>query len=141
MIFCYIDESGTPDIPGNTSRYVLAGLAMPIWKWKNCEIEIQKLKRKFSLDNAEIHTGWLLWPYLEQSKIADFERLDYAVRKYEVEKYRNTELLRLQAPKTQKQYHKTKKNYKATSNYIHLSFDERKQFVKEIAILIGSWSF
>jgi Protein of unknown function (DUF3800) len=141
MIFCYIDESGTPDIPGNTSHYVLAGLAIPIHKWKNCEIEIQKLKNRYNLDHAEIHTGWLLWPYLEQSKIAGFEAMNYAARKYEVEKYRNTELLRLQAPKTQKQYHKTKKNYKATSSYIHLTFNERKQFVKEIATLIGNWSF
>lgn len=141
MIFCYIDESGTKDIPGNTSHYVLAGLSIPVTKWKYCEIEVQKIKAKYNLNNAEIHAGWLLWPILEQSKIKDFDKLNQASRRYEVEKYRNSELLRLQTPKTQKQYHRTKKNYRLTKEYIHLTFDERKQFVLEIAKLIGSWSF
>jgi hypothetical protein len=30
MYLCYIDESGTPQIPGNTSHFILAGLAIPI---------------------------------------------------------------------------------------------------------------
>ena len=67
MILTYIDESGTPDIPGNTSHYVLSGLSIPIEKWKKCEIEVHQIKQKYNLINAEIHTGWLLWPYLEQS--------------------------------------------------------------------------
>lgn len=141
MVFCYIDESGTRDIPGNTSHYVLAGLTIPVTKWKYCEEEVQEIKLKYQLSNAEIHTGWLMWPILEQSKIKDFVKLDWPSRRYEVEKYRNSELLRLQNPKTQKQYHKTKKNYRLTRDYIHLTTDERKQFVFEIAQLIGSWSF
>ena len=97
MIFCYIDESGTPDLPGNTSHYVLAGMAIPDSNWKYCEIEIQKIKDKYNLHASEIHTGWILWPYFEQSKIKDFEKLDFAARRYEVKKLRNVELLRLQA--------------------------------------------
>ena len=143
MHFCYIDESGTPDIPGNTSHYILAGLSIPISHWKACESEIQLLKSKYALQDAEIHTGWLLWPYLEQSKIIDFEKLSHPKRVYEVNKYRNGELLRLQTkgPGPKKTYHKTKKNYKATEDYIHLTFAERKQFMLEIAKLIGSWGF
>jgi len=30
MILCYVDESGTPDIPGNTSHYILTGLSYNI---------------------------------------------------------------------------------------------------------------
>ena len=141
MILSYIDESGTPDIPGNTSHYVLSGLSIPIEKWKKCEIEVHQIKQNYNLINAEIHTGWLLWPYLEQSKILNFEMMDLAKRRYEVQKYRNSELLRLQSPSTQKLYHKTKKNYNQTKDYIHLTFDERKKFVYEIAKLIGKWSF
>ena len=29
MQLCYIDESGTPDVLGNTSHYVLAGISVP----------------------------------------------------------------------------------------------------------------
>jgi len=50
-------------------------------------------------------------------------------------------LLKLQNPKTSKQYHKTRKNYKETKDYIHLTFTERQKFVLEIATLIGSWGF
>ena len=34
MHLCYIDESGTPDVPGTTSHYVLAGLSIPDNFWK-----------------------------------------------------------------------------------------------------------
>jgi hypothetical protein len=68
MFLCYIDESGTTS-GGNTSHYVLAGLSIPIEKWKLCEAKIQRIKIRYGLRHAEIHTGWLLWPYLEQSKI------------------------------------------------------------------------
>ena len=142
MIICYIDESGTPNIPGNTSHYVLAGLAIAIDKWKYCEKKVNEIKKKYHLEGAEIHTGWILRLYLEQSRIGNFEKLDTATRRYEVEKYRKAELLRLQSnPTKQKQYHRTKKNYKQTESYIHLTFDERRQFATEIAKMIGSWSF
>lgn len=141
MHFCYIDESGTPDIPGNSSHYILAGLSIPIERWKECELQIQTIKQRYNLTHAEIHTGWLIRPYLEQSKIQHFKNLDYAARKYESEKYRNSELLKLQSPKTKKLYHQTKKNYRSTKDYIHLTYDERKSFIQEICTLIGSWQF
>src|SRR5438046_159793 len=59
MHLCYLDESGTPDIPGNTSHYVLAGLSVPIWNWKTCEKEIGIIRRKYDLQNREIHTAWI----------------------------------------------------------------------------------
>lgn len=141
MLFCYVDESGTPDIPGNTSHYVLAGFAIPVSKWKYCENQISRIKRKYDLENAEIHTGWILWPYLEQAKIPHFDQLDKASRIYEIRKYRNTELLRLQTLKSSKLYHKTKKNYRHTDPYIHLTFQERQRFIEEIASEISGWSF
>lgn len=62
MRLCYIDESGTPDLPGNTSHYVLAGLAVPAWHWKTCDLDLRKLKAAYGLQDAEIHTGWILRP-------------------------------------------------------------------------------
>ncbi len=93
MYLCYIDESGTPDIPGNTSHYVLAALSIPVWHWRDSEKEIYSIKQKYSLQNAEIHSGWLTRKYIEKNKILNFSKLDFSQRRYEVEKYRKTELL------------------------------------------------
>ena len=53
MYLCYIDESGTPDIPGNTSHYILAGLSIPVEHWKTCDKEIGKIKSKYSSIRAD----------------------------------------------------------------------------------------
>jgi len=140
MIICYIDESGTPDIPGNTSHFILSGLAIPIFKWKEYETKIYEIKKNYSLENAEIHTGWILRPYNQQRSIPNFEKLNYSARRHQVEIKRRIELLSLQNnPRLSKKYHKTKKFYNQTNAYIHLTFDDRKQFIIDIAKKIGSW--
>ncbi len=141
VYFCYIDESGTPQVPGNTSHYVLAGLSIPISYWKKCEIGISKIKRKYSLEDSEVHTGWIVRKYLEQSAIADFENLDYAQRRHEVQKLRKVELLRLQKSQNKNHYKQTKKNYRQTEAYIHLTYSQRIEFIQELADLVGKWSF
>jgi len=142
MYFCYIDESGTPEISGNTSHYVLAGLAIKVSDWKKCENKIAQIKKNFRLENAEIHTGWILKKYSEQDKIADFEKFNDIQRTIEVQKFRTTELLRFHKRKTTKEQYKQKqKNYRLTTPYIHLTYDERKNFIKEIAKAIGDWGF
>jgi hypothetical protein len=141
VILCYIDESGTPDLPGNTSHFVLAGLSVPIWHWKTCEQEISGIKQRFGLEAAEIHAGWLIRKYPEQQKIPDFERLSHLVRRSEVEKYRRGELLRLQKTSNRTLYQQTKKNFSKTLPYIHLTLEERRSFVEEVARTIGGWGF
>ena len=96
MLLCYIDESGTPETTGNTSHYILAGLAIPVNRWKEAEIDITTIKQKYGLEHTEIHTAWLLRKYLEQVKIPGFETFPRDKRIYEVQKYRKAELLRLQ---------------------------------------------
>jgi hypothetical protein len=142
MYLCYIDESGTADIPGTSSHYVLVGLCIPIYKWKVCDFEINTVKARYNLSDAEIHTGWLIRNYSEQNKIPDFETLTQAQRRIEVERYRRAELLRLQKSHTHnKQYKQVKKNYEKTKHYIHLTFKERRDFVMEVAKVIGDWGF
>ena len=140
MLLCYIDESGTPEIPGTSSHYVLAGLSIPVNRWKEAEQDIYQIKHKYSLENKEIHTAWLLRKYIEQIKIPNFEALPYNTRIYEVNKYRKADIFKLQnkGGSTLKQ---KKKNYKETEDYIHLSYDERKSFVKEVAQKISSWKY
>ena len=126
MYLCYIDESGTPRIPGNTSHFVLAGISVPSFHWKDCDKDIFRLKKKWGLDDYEIHTGWMLRPYLEQSKITDFDKLNYAKRRSSVMKYRKNELYRLQKNKP-KLYRQMKKNYR---NAVYLNIPLQKSLFK-----------
>lgn len=141
MYLCYIDESGTPDIPGNTSHYVLAGLSIPIWHWKTCDNDIDTIKKRYKLENAEIHVAWILRKYHEQSLIKNFASLDYNQRIYEVEKIRKSELLRLQRIGRQKRYTQAKKNFRKTKAYIHLTFNERSKFIEDVARCVSKWEF
>lgn len=142
MYFCYIDESGTPEVPGTTSHYVLVGLAIPVEKWRICERDINQIKQKYNLGDSEIHTGWILRKYPEQNRINDFNNLSYSQRRYEVEKYRRGELIRLQGiPSLNKQLKQVKKNFNQTNPYIHLTYKERTDLIHEIANKIASWSF
>jgi hypothetical protein len=141
MYLCYLDESGTPGIPGNTSHYILAGVSIPVWHWRHCDLEINKLKAKYSLQDTEIHVAWMLRFLLEQTKVQDFEKLNYKQRTYEVNKVRNAELLRLQRSGKSKRYKQTKKNYRKTEAYIHLTQDERRNCVFELAECISQWGY
>lgn len=141
MYLCYVDESGTSDIPGNTSHFVLAALSIPVWHWRDCEREIESIKKTYQLMNAEIHVAWILRPYLEQRKIPNFEDLDYHERVSQVERYRKAELLRLQRSGNRRLYNQVKKNYRQTGSDVHLTFTERQTLALEITQCISRWGF
>jgi hypothetical protein len=141
MHLCYIDESGTSDIPGNTSHFVLAGLSIPIQHWRDCDGEIESIKKRYALGDSEIHIAWLLRPYLEQRRIADFDSLDYSHRRSQVEGVRKAKILKLQKAANPKLYKQTRKNYRQTEAYIHLTYDERRGLAKDIAKCIANWGF
>lgn len=141
MYLCYIDESGTSDIPGNTSHFVLAGLSLPIWHWRDADREITIIKRRYGLENAEIHTAWMLRKYLEQTRINNFNSLSRIQRESEVRRYRTRELLRLQNSNNSRTYHQTRKNYAKTEAYIHMTLQERQNFLAEIADCVSRWGF
>ncbi len=112
-----------------------------MYKWKFCDKQLSKIKKKYGLDNAEIHTGWILRSYLEQSRIPDFEKLDIPQRILAVKTERKKEIYRLQRSGDKRAYKQLRKNYRKTEPYIHLTFDERRSFIKEIAQTISRWSF
>ncbi len=141
MHLLYIDESGVSSIPGNTSHFVLTGIAVPIWHWKDCDREISVIKQKYDLVDAEIHTAWIMRPYLEQARIPNFDSLQIHERKRAVTAERNSELLRLQRAHNNKIYKQTKKNYKKTNGYIHLTYSQRKDFITEVAECVSNWGF
>jgi hypothetical protein len=141
MYLCYIDESGTAQIPGNTSHFILAGLAIPIWFWKKCDQEVYFIKRKYELEKAEIHVAWMLRQYREQDSISDFNTLDYMLRRSRVQSLRVTKLLASQKAGNSKAYQTQKKFFEKTKAYIHLTHTERKNCVKEIADCVSNWGF
>lgn len=141
MYLCYIDESGTPDIPGNTSHYVLAGFSIPVEKWKDCDKDIERIKSKYNLFDSEIHVAWILRQYLEQKKLPDFDKLNYRDRRSKVIAFRTADLLRLQKLNNNKLYRQTQKNYKKTEPYVHLTLSERKQLIVDVATAVSRWRF
>ncbi len=141
MYLCYMDESGTSSIPGNTSHFILAGISVPIWHWNDCDREVRRIKERYGLGDAELHTAWLLRKYLEQNRVPNFAGLNRNQRRSEVERLRKAELLRVQAQPNKKLHKQTKKNYKHTADYIHLTYDERKLFVLDIADCMSRWGF
>ena len=108
---------------------------------QQCDKQIHAIKHKYGLDDAEIHTGWILRNYLEQSRIPDFEKLSYADRRSAVIRERAKEIYRLQHSGNKKLYKQCKKNYRMTEAYVHLTRDERTALIQEIADKIGSWQF
>ncbi|MCI0451185.1 MAG: DUF3800 domain-containing protein [Candidatus Latescibacteria bacterium] len=141
MYLCYLDESGTSSIPGNTSHFVLAGVSIPVWHWRDCDRELQEVRQRFALGESEIHVAWILRPYLEQRKIPRFDSLDYSERRRQVTAFRTNELLRLQRKGNSAGYRQARKNYAQTDAYVHLTHDERKSLVAETARRIGRWGF
>ena len=139
MYLCYVDESGTPDLPGNTSHFILAGVAIPIRFWKSYDQQINTIKQRFRLGGAEIHTAWIARPYPEQKRVADFDRLSDQDRRRQVDSLRQGELLRLQKLKNRTQYQQVRKTYRHTDAYIHLTQAERLDFLGAIADCVGSW--
>lgn len=138
---CYVDESGTPDVPGTSSHFVLAGLAIPIERWQEADRAITAILQKYDLEDGEVHTAWLLRGYPEQGKIAGFEAMSRLERRAAVHRYRASELLRLRKLKSPKPARQAKKTYNHTEEYTHLTRDERRQAVIEIAKCISGWDF
>ena len=138
MHLCYIDESGTPDQPGNTSHYVLAGLSIPDQFWKQHHEQLESIKGQYGLEDTEIHAAWMMRKYIEQQSIPGFAWMSAERRRSEVRRRRISEMLRLQKVNA-RQYKQTRKNYQKTEAYIHLTLDERVQVVTDIAERISSW--
>lgn len=96
---------------------------------------------QYGLAGQELHTAWIVRTYLEQSKIANFENMDWESRRTAVERERNTYLLRLQRTKQNKTYRQVKKNFAHTKPYIHLTSTERRALIREVADRVANWGF
>jgi hypothetical protein len=138
---CYVDESGTPELPGTTNHYVLAGLSLPIWEWRNADEQINRICSSYGLAGCEIHTAWLLRSYPEQRRIPGFAQMSYDDRRGAVRRERAMAVLETRQKRNVKAASQAKKNFSHTDDYIHLTHDERASLVVELAYLIKSWTY
>ncbi len=138
MYLCYVDESGTSDVPGTTSHFILAGLSVPIWHWRGVDRSVSTILSRYDLADQEFHTAWVLRSYHEQVTIPDFQALTYAQRRAAATRERNAHLLKLQAGGKSSAYRQAKKTYAHSNAYIHLTLDERKALAGEIADCIAA---
>jgi hypothetical protein len=138
MYLCYVDESGTSDVPGTTSHYVLAGLSVPIWHWRNVDRNLSVILSRYDLADQEFHTAWVLRPYREQSTIPGFGALNYGQRRATAARERNAHLLKLQASGQGKAYRQAKKTYAHSDAYIHLTLTERRALADEVADCVAA---
>ena len=67
MYFCYLDESGTPQLGAETSHFVLIGEAIPAAAWHEKDRRVNAIKARYSLKDIEIHTGYLARRFLASS--------------------------------------------------------------------------
>jgi len=136
MYICYLDESGTLEPTPTSSHFILVGLAIPAITWKQKDRDVFAIKRRFDLEKAEIHTGWMLRPYPEQGRVPGFEGMDYPTRSKAVLGVRALNLAR---PRDNAKQRDLLKDYRKTEPYVHLTLGERIDFITSLARLIGSW--
>lgn len=138
MYLFYLDESGTPEIPGTSPTFTLAAIGIPVGSWTKYDKEIRQLKTSYGLADAEIHVAWIARRYMEQEKIRDFEKMDWVQRRDAVDQERILEITKKQSEG--KDVAQLKKNFRRSEAYIHLTRSERNRFLLELAQLVGKWS-
>lgn len=139
MRICYLDESGVPELSGGTSHFVFLGLSIQAETWRVKDEEITRLKRRFGLERAEVHTGWLARRYPEQESIRDFETRSEAERRRAVQEARDALLIRKAATRGVRSVEEDRKNFRKTAPYIHLTLQERREFLRQLADALGGW--
>ena len=137
MYICYLDESGTPEPTANSTHFVLIGMAIPGERWKEYDSLVGAIKVRYHLKEAEIHTAWMLRDYPEQRIVPDFGSLSYEERKKAVLGVRAMNLAR---PHGRSRTRELAKTYSKTAEYIHLTMDERRKLVIDLADLVSGWS-
>jgi hypothetical protein len=137
MYFCYLDESGTPELTAQTSHFVLLGIAIPAAVWHEKDQKIDRIKQRHGLSGVEVHTGWMMRPYPEQESIQGFVGMNVTQRRREMETARRTSLRRTLGEDKRK---RLKKLYAKTAGYTHLTQQERIDAVHALASEVGAWS-
>jgi len=100
---------------------------------------VNAIALKYGLSGIEIHTAWMLRPYIEQRQIPNFLALLPDERRSAVRRARATNIHKIRKSKNPKALGQVKKNYRKTDDYIHLTFEQRADFIVEVAKVISEW--
>ena len=140
MYFCYLDESGTPQVGAQTSHFILLGLAIPAATWHEKDRRVSVIKQRYSLKDKEIHTGYIARRFPEQEHIANFAQMDPIQRRAAMVQERKNSLVKAAALRTNDQLKSLKKLYAKSADYIHLTHAQRTKLLQELADEIGAWA-
>jgi hypothetical protein len=140
MHFCYLDESGTPEIGAETSHFILLGLAIPACAWHPKDRRINAIKAKYGLQDVEVHTGYIARRFPEQEHITNFDKLDSVQRRTAMTAARAQVLVKAAALKVPSKLKQLKKLYAKTDAYTHLMLPQRTGLLRDLADEIGSWT-
>ena len=98
-------------------HFVLAALSIPIWNWRAADREIADCLAPYDLENAEIHTAWMLRHYPEEPAIPGFHELDHNARRQLATIERSASLSRLARRRNHREHRRRKRLYKETDAY------------------------
>jgi hypothetical protein len=115
----------------------LPGIASPAATWHQKDREVNGIKARYGLKDAEIHTGYIARRFPEQDHIVNFEQMDENQRRAAMVNERKNSLIKAAALKTGEHL---KKLHAKSVDYIHLSRAQRTTLLQELADLIGSWN-
>lgn len=140
MYFCYLDESGTPQLGAQTTHFILLGIAIPAAAWHDKDRRVNAIKTRHGLKDIEIHTGFMARRYPEQEHIPNFQKLGPAQRRAAVQAERNKSLIKAAATKSVDRLKALKKSYAKTADFIHLTHAQRMKVLQDLADEIGTWT-
>ncbi len=140
MYFCYLDESGTPQLGAQTSHFILLGLPIPAAAWHEKDRRVNVIKARHGLAGVEIHTGYIARRFPAQEHIGNFEQMDSIQRRAAMQQERKNSLVKAAALKTNDRLKAVKKLYAKSAAYIHLTHAQRTELLQELADEIGSWN-
>lgn len=141
LAILYVDESGVPESdPTQTTHYVVAGVAIAATTWASKYDAVEALKRAHGLAQAEIHVAWMVRPYPEQLRIRGFDALASQQRRRLVVQERLRLERALEARGDAKRLKELRSLHRRTDAYVHLTTDQRRAVVRDLAALITTWN-
>lgn len=139
MRIAYLDESGTPELAGGTSHFVLLAVAIDGQTWRTKDDQLEGIKARFGLEQAEVHAGWMARAYPEQDHIPGFAGMDWATRRAHVKAARDATLLKRATLRGVSSVQEMRKNFRKTEGFVHLTLAERRAALEAIATAVSAW--
>ena len=140
MQVLYMDESGVEELKSGTTHFILLGLMIPADSWKTIVNELENVKASYGLRDIEIHTAWMHRQYSEQDIVPNFESLDVAERRNEVEKAirRRSGIIGVSGNRGKiKSY---RREVQSIRPYAHLTLSQRRECLTGLAHRLSDFS-